>query len=296
MFSVKIGKDPTNRGTGETGPYTFDEVAVTSTFAPGLQVCAGLKIGELCSSRAAAPDSVKCFASSATTIDVEWKAATAQGEGLLTGYRVTAFALDEQVSASINSTAKTRMTFSLDAANVNQRVKRGFVYTVTVEALYANATILSKVTSCQVPQAGLPCIPGRSNGEQSPVCECKKTEYHTQGMPPSVADSPQQLDGGMGGPARDWACEACLEGTACTGGTTSTVTVQPGWFVLRSVSNVAYGHIRSASAVPGARDCCAARASHPRSWVATIGWEFEGLGADAESAPCARLTPLPWWG
>ena len=97
---------------------------------------------------------------------------------------------------------------------------------------------ITKAIRCQVPQDGLPCIPGRSNGEQSPVCECKKTEYHTQGMPPSVADSPQQLDGGMGGPARDWACEACLEGTACTGGTTSTVTVQPGWFVLRSVSKV----------------------------------------------------------
>ena len=236
---MKVGKDPANRGTGKTGPFTFDEVTMTSSFVPELQVCpGGSKIGEMCAYRSAAPDAVKCFASSATTIDVEWKAATAQGEGLLTGYRVTAFALDEQVSASINSTAETRMTFSLDAANVNQRVKRGFVYTVTVEALYANATILSKVTSCQVPQAGLPCIPGRSNGEQSPVCECKKTEYHTKGMPPSVADSPQQLDGGMGGPARDWACEACLEGTACTGGTTSTVTVQPGWFVLRSVSNV----------------------------------------------------------
>ena len=88
-----------------------------------------------------------------------------------------------------------------------------------------------------MPQDGLPCIPGRSNGEQSPVCECKKTEYHTKGMPAPVADPPQTLDGGMGGAARDWSCESCIEGTICMGGTAATVTVQPGWFVLRSVSN-----------------------------------------------------------
>ena len=157
---MKVGKDPANRELGASGPYTFDEVAVLSTQAPDLQVCTGSKIGESCSSRAAAPRMVKCFASSTNTIEVEWKAAQAQGGGLLTGYRVVAFDLEDQVVAFVNSTAETRVTFtSGGSANANQRVKHNIRYSVQVEALYDKASITSKAAVCNVPQNGLPCIP-----------------------------------------------------------------------------------------------------------------------------------------
>ena len=106
------------------------------------------------------PLKVKCFASSTTSIDVEWEAAVLQGEGgLLTEYRVTAFALDEQVVASVNSTAETRVRFTLHAANEKQRMKPNLVYSVQVEALYDKAAVKSKAAVCLVPQSGLPCIP-----------------------------------------------------------------------------------------------------------------------------------------
>ena len=156
---MKVGKDPANRDLGASGPYTFDEVAVLSTQAPDLQVCTGSKIGESCSSRAAMPGMVKCFASSTDTIDVEWEAANSQGGGLLTGYRVTAFDREDQVVAFVNSTAETRVTFAHGAVNANQRVKYSIRYSVQVEALYDKASIASKIAVCNVPQDGLPCIP-----------------------------------------------------------------------------------------------------------------------------------------
>ena len=104
---MKVGKDPANRDLGASGAYTFDEVAVSSTQAPDLQVCTGSNIGESCSSRAAAPGMVKCFASSTDTIDVEWEAANSQGDGLLTGYRVIAFDREDQVVAFVSSIALT---------------------------------------------------------------------------------------------------------------------------------------------------------------------------------------------
>ena len=370
LFSVQVGKNPASRGIN--GAYTFNEVMVTSSLVPHLQVCVG-NIGELCTYRAAAPETVKCFASSATTIDVEWKAATAQGEGLLTGYRVTAFALqaEDQIIAVVDNTADTRVTFALGAANANLRLTENIVYSVQVEALYAQGTITSKAAICIVPQDGLPCVPpatakdedtvvrGRLssgggagncpcysssqvydimnaasyiNGDghltskdvprplwpaarngppgafyggdscinhdeklpttcaddtgnpladapswcssawcwvnpdncarqktlsayfpspkltysfatcggtdtYSATCQCRQDEYHTQGMPPAVDNPPLQPDGSVGGPARDWSCEACLEGAKCMGAGPSSMRTKPGWFVVRSVSN-----------------------------------------------------------
>ena len=70
------------------------------------------------------------------------------------------------------------------------------------------------------------------------TCGCRVNEYHTQGMPPPVDDPPLQPDGGMGGPAKDWQCEACLDGARCSGATAASMRVLPGWFVVRSMSSV----------------------------------------------------------
>ena len=146
MFTVSVGKNPANRGLGVGGPYMFEDVTVMSAMTPDVQVCVEPRIGDRCSDRSASPRSVKCFASSATSISVEWEAALSQGDGLLTGYRVSAFAFDEQVTMDVNSTANTRVTFALDTANAHQRVKQDMVYTVQVEAMYDKATIFSKVS------------------------------------------------------------------------------------------------------------------------------------------------------
>ena len=74
------------------------------------------------------------------------------------------------------------------------------------------------------------------SGFNPSICGCRKTEFHTKGMPPAVADPPLQPDGSIGGPARDWKCEPCIEGAQCAGGTMVTVKVRPGWFVVRRVS------------------------------------------------------------
>ena len=156
LFSVRVGKNPASRG--QSGAYTINEVAVTSTHAPDLQVCTFNNIGESCGDRAAPPGIVKCFASSATSIDVEWEAAKSTStELLLTGYRVTAFSNGDQVVAIVNRTSETRVTFTREA--VNQGLKYGVRYSVQVEAQYANAAFTSKATTCIVPQDGLPCIP-----------------------------------------------------------------------------------------------------------------------------------------
>ena len=262
LFSVKVGKNPASRGVGTVGPYTFKEVTVTSTVMPDLQVCVDPKLGGMCNSTAAAPGTVKCFASSASAIDVEWEAAQRQGEsGLLTGYRVTAFALNQQVFASVNSTAENRVTFAVEATNPDLRLKHNLVYSVQVEALYDKATVRSKAATCQVPQNGLPCIPPPplssstsasivsssstamelggllvNGGEQSPTCGCKSTEFHTKGLPVDKADPQLQLDGSLGAPAKDWRCETCPEGVQCNGGTAATIVAAPGWFAIRSVS------------------------------------------------------------
>ena len=371
LFLVKVGKDPAGRGL--TGPFTFNDVTVTSVTPAELQMCANKKMGEKCSYIAAPPATVKCFASSATSIDVTWEAAISQGDGeTLSGYRVTALNVDEQVVVNVNSTAETRVTISVEAADEHQRAKYDIVYHVQVEALYENELILSKAVVCQ---AGLPCIPppqpvGGDGGDEdtvvrgrlssggaawncpcytssqvydifngnsyingnghltlkgtprplwpaarngppgafyggdtcmnhdvnlpttcaddtgkplaeapswcssawcwvnpvncalkntmgtyfpsprvtysyatcgakntfSTVCQCRTDDFHTKGMPPSVDDPPLQPDGVIEGPPKDWKCEACMEGAQCTGGTTSTIQVQPGWFVVRRVS------------------------------------------------------------
>ena len=69
-----------------------------------------------------------------------------------------------------------------------------------------------------------------------PTCECFGDTFHTQGMPTAMEDPPLQPDGSIGGPAKDWRCEACLEGARCMGGTAKTMRTKPGWFVIRSVS------------------------------------------------------------
>ena len=163
LFSVRVGKNPASRvfqGQTGKGPFTFNEITVTSSMTPDLQVCVNPELGEMCSSRAAAPDEVKCFASSANSIAVKWGAAPSQGEsGLLSGYRITAFALGEQAVATVNGTAETRVTFSTDAVESNLRVKFNLVYTVQVEALYDEDAVQSKTVTCHVPQDGLPCMP-----------------------------------------------------------------------------------------------------------------------------------------
>ena len=73
------------------------------------------------------------------------------------------------------------------------------------------------------------------------VCGCSSSEgeeeFHTMGMPSSAGEPPLQPDGSIGGPAKDWKCEKCLEGAKCTGGTAATLRVKKGWFVIRRVSN-----------------------------------------------------------
>ena len=169
LFSVRVGKNPASRGLN--GSYVFNEVAVTTTHAPDLQVCTGSKIGESCFDHAAAPGLVKCFASSATTIDVEWVAAEPQGDGLLTGYRVTAFYRERSLVAVVNSTAETQVTFTRVAANTNQRLEHSVRYSVQVEALYSTAAITSKPAMCIVPQDGLPCIPPLSAASTTNIGE-----------------------------------------------------------------------------------------------------------------------------
>ena len=168
LFAVKVGKDPANRGVhaGAGEPYTFHEVAVTSTISPDLEVCVGVQLGVGCANRASPPGAVKCFASSATSIGVEWEASPPQGQsGLLSGYRVTAFALNEVVVAVVNSSG-TRATFTTGNQKRNAPCSKGakclkfnLVYSVQVEALYANASIESKAAMCIIPRDGLPCIP-----------------------------------------------------------------------------------------------------------------------------------------
>ena len=343
-----------------------------------LMVCEDAQLGDSCSNRAVAPSAVKCFAASANSIGVEWEAAFHANEdghhdSLLSEYRVTAFAQDEQVVATVNSSAKTQVTFKLG-------LKHNLVYSVQVEALYDKGTIKSNAAMCTISQDGLPCIPpirtpaasesnavslvqrkqrrrrlnskgaascpclksakvfdilqtsgyidtngaikstgvpqplwpadrnGRDGGAvygggscmkhdqhlppvcadgmgrplvdapewcsrswcyvdtancglgntlsrdfataalaysydtcgfmdaYSAVCSCDPAvEFHTKGYPSPGNDPPLQPDVSMG-PARDWKCEACPEGCQCTGGTAATVTVRPGYFVIRRVS------------------------------------------------------------
>ena len=379
IFSVQVGQNPASRGLG--GPYTFNEVTTTSSRMSTLQMCKQPMLGEQCRLKSASPGAVRCFASSATSIDVEWEPVpnsdTDSQFGLLDGYRVTAFYLDEQIIATVNRTAATRVTFSRDVGNIGTRLKANIVYSVHVEALYDNATVRSKATACKVPMDGLPCIPpptaasdsaeivgtdsrrrlgskegavncrclksdqvwdalnasGHINedghiffsgaaqplypadrnsfrrgavygsscvnhdhflppscaddtgkpllsppawcvakwcfvdpdscssqapklssyfarsklmfsyetcGHEDPysgVCGCNPTtEFHTQGLPAAMEDPPLQRDGSVGGPAREWTCEVCLEGTQCFGGVAATVLVKPGYFVVRSLS------------------------------------------------------------
>ena len=56
-------------------------------------------------------------------------------------------------------------------------------------------------------------------------------------MPSAVDDPPLQPNGSIGGPARNWQCEACPAGAWCMGGGASTMHVRPGWFVVRRISN-----------------------------------------------------------
>ena len=373
LFLVKVGKDPASRGL--PGDFTFNTLTTTGITPTDVQVCVDPKMGDKCSYIASAPSKVKCFASSATSIDVEWKPSNIASGPSISGYRVTAFHLEEQIVVDVSSTAETRVTLSLDAAEKNQRVNYDTVYNVQVVALYANGMISSKAAACQT---GLPCLPppqpvdfgedeeGHDHGESggaawncpcytssqlhalfneagyldgngyinlfvdehlegwggprypaarkgppgafyggdscishdrklpstcaddtgkpranapswclskwcyvhpakcalkntmsgyfpsprltysyatcggsdtfSATCKCRRDEFHTKGMPPLMDDPPLQPNGIIEEPAKDWKCEACMEGTECTGGTTSTISVQPGWFVVRSVS------------------------------------------------------------
>ena len=406
LFSLRVGVNPASSDTGLDGPYTFNEVAVTSTTTPEIEVCIEPDMGNKCEFRAAAPRKVTCFASSATSIDVAWEAAKllpplgydkdqwgrldfavqlkiirdapASERGLLNGYRVTAFASGEQVIAVVNSTAETRVAFRIQAAgsdhirsdqthihSADNSIYNNVLYGVQVEALYDNAMIRSKAATCQVPQNGLPCLPlgedatvvgqrfvhskggadncpcleshqvydrlrdtgyvdrngdlsvmgtsqplwpsdrdGQTYGGDScashdnylpppcgddtgrplagapswcakswcyvdsstcalattastyfpaakltysyatcgdrdtfsAVCNCATNQFHTKGMPPAMDDPPLQPDGSIEAQAKDWQCEACMEGAQCFGGTASTLQAQPGWFVIRAMS------------------------------------------------------------
>ena len=72
------------------------------------------------------------------------------------------------------------------------------------------------------------------------TCGCSSSEgeeeFHTMGMPSSADEPLLQSNGSIGGAAKDWKCEKCLEGAKCTGGTASTLRVKKGWFVIRRVS------------------------------------------------------------
>ena len=397
LFLVKVGKDPASRGL--TGDFIFNTLTTTGITPTDVQVCVDPRMGDKCSYVASAPGKVKCFASSATSIDVEWEASSLASGPPISGYRVTVFHFEEQIVVDVNSTAETRVTLSLDAAEKNQRVNYDTVYDVQVVALYANGMISSKATSCQT---GLPCLPPpqpadfgedeehsheyshgefgggawncpcytssqlhdlfqeagyldkngyiryevdehfegwggprypaarngppgafyggdgcmthdkkmpstcaddkgnpRANAPSwclttwcyvhpakcalknmmslyfpspsltysyatcggsdtfSATCKCRRDEFHTKGMPPLMDDPPLQPNGIIEEPAKDWKCEACLEGTECTGGTTSTISVKPGWFVVRSVSKATGAEKRpKLSPCPGGSESC----------------------------------------
>ena len=246
LFIVRIGKNPASRGEGQQVdglvdalPYTFTNIAKTGVAAVDLQVCLDPRLGESCAYRASSPGRVKCFPSSATTIDVTWEPAALDApEGFLTKYTVTAFAGDEQVVAAVNGTTDTRVVFALGAADPDKRLTPNLVYSVQVVAMYDDATVTSKATICLVPQDGLPCIPplppplpeddsdgpdtkeGPTTKQQLAgnvrVCGCSYDEFHTKGLP--------------GAPPQIWACERCMPGAVCNGGTAERLVTLPGWY------------------------------------------------------------------
>jgi hypothetical protein len=108
-------------------PFQWDIVARTSASYPNLEVCKSPKIGKGCQLIAAPPGTVKCFASSRTSIEVRWDPATFNGASngasneasneLLSGYQVTAVGGGDKVVHVISSEADTRHTFWLNSTN-----------------------------------------------------------------------------------------------------------------------------------------------------------------------------------
>ena len=104
-------------------PFQWDIVARTSASYPNLEVCKSPKIGKGCQLVAAPPGTVKCFASSRTSIEVIWDPATFNGASngasndLLSGYQVTAVGGGDKVVHVISSEADTRHTFWLNSTN-----------------------------------------------------------------------------------------------------------------------------------------------------------------------------------
>ena len=255
VWSGNNGSVASSSGSGSSsssaaaGPqFKFTKVATTSALFPSLEVCTPPEIGDKCALTAAPPGKVSCFASSATSIQVTWEPAAAQGGRLLSGYRVTMSAGKEIAVSNVGTTGH-RVTFTTTTAGVlgnkldsSKRVVFGALYTVSVESLWDNGMVVSKTTNCLTPQNGLPCIPppitipavgassaGKTTGtldltqrlpkdsEDLAVCGCKSSEYHTQSIP--------------GYPPRFWECRPCVAGTKCVGGTAATVQTLPGWFV-----------------------------------------------------------------
>ena len=164
--------------TQSDAPYfKWQYVTTTSTTYANLEVCDAPSIGDQCDLAAAPPGKVKCFASR-TSIVVEWEPASSENAGLLSGYRVTAAYGKDSVVSRVGART-TSFTFAASAASGSMQLHTNLVYNLQVAALYDNSTILSASVTCQIPQAGLPCIPPTSSlgrydgGNMFPVCGCK---------------------------------------------------------------------------------------------------------------------------
>ena len=261
LFDVWSGNDgvASSSAVAAAGPqFSFTKVATTSAQFPSLEACTSPEIGGRCALTAAPPGKVSCFASSATSIQVTWERAAAQG-GLLSGYRVTMGAGKDlavsNVGASSRSVTFTMATAAgLDNKLNSKRVIFGALYTVAVESLWDNNMVVSKTTNCLTPQNGLPCIPppipisagdATSAGEtalgltQRLLKDSKDVNVAmvTRAAPNAPAavcgckSSEYHTQHLPGYPPRFWECKPCMAGTECFGGTAATVQTMPGWFV-----------------------------------------------------------------
>ena len=240
LFNIQVGHaPPTVWGSSPPPPspphmYDFTSITEVTGNSDTILVCAPPSIGKGCAEVAWPPGRVTCFASSGGSIGVEWGAVNVDESnlGIISGYKVTAFGGKDRLLA-ITDTQTTSFTFFTDSPDQETRAAYNLVYVVSVETLYDGGKVVSKSTTCSVPMDGLPCIPKVDDvaGQDSParddaagqtvedgaVCGCSYDEFHTMGLP--------------GAPPRTWACERCMQGTVCHGGTAERLTTAPGWFI-----------------------------------------------------------------